>query len=211
LDGTLVDSLPDLLRAMNVFLAELGRPLATSRDIREWVGDGATVLVERGLIATGGVPDRPLSVLVRRYIEHYTGHAVEKTQPYPGVRQTLETLKAAGHSLGVCTNKPYALSMEVLIGLGLDSLFAAVLGGDSLSVKKPNPDHLRATLTAMGADGRRAVMVGDSGNDIAVARAAGIPVIAVGFGYARVDPRELGADVVIDDFAALPQAAAPFL
>jgi phosphoglycolate phosphatase len=211
LDGTLVDSLPDMLRAMNCLLADLGRSAARPDQIRGWVGDGARVLVERGLEATGGLPDQSVSELVARYIGHYQGHAAHETRLYPGVRETLEGLKAAGHKLAVCTNKPYALSVEVLDALNLSDLFEAVLGGDSVAVKKPDPGHLRATLAAMGASAERALMVGDSGNDVAAARGAGVPVVAVSFGYARIDPRQLGADEVIDDFTQLPVVAARFL
>ncbi|HLN23939.1 MAG TPA: phosphoglycolate phosphatase [Patescibacteria group bacterium] len=211
LDGTLVDSLPDMLRAMNGLLADLGRRAARPDEIRGWVGDGARVLVEHGLAATGGLPDQPVAELVARYIDHYRGHAAHETRLYPGVRETLEGLKAAGHRLAVCTNKPYALAVEVLEGLELSDLFVAVLGGDSVAVKKPDPGHLRATLAAMGAAEGRALMVGDSSNDVAAARGAGVPVVAVSFGYARIDPRQLGADEVIDNFTQLPVVAARFL
>jgi phosphoglycolate phosphatase len=105
--------------------------------------------------------------------------------------------------MGVCTNKPIRLSLELLDALGLTPMFDAVMGGDSLPVRKPDPGHLRGTLAAMGADGRRAVMVGDGRNDVAAARAAGMPVVLFSRGYAGGDPRALGADVVIDDFAEL--------
>lgn len=211
LDGTLVDSLPDMLRAMNVFLARLGRRAADLPEMGSWVGDGATVLVQRALQATGGLPDKPLTQLVGVFLDCYRGNAAIDSKPYPGVVATLERLKALGHPLAVCTNKPYDLAIELLDGLGMTALFGAVLGGDSLAVKKPDPAHLQATLAALGVEGRRALMVGDSENDVLAARGAGVPVVAVSFGYSRVDVQDLGADVVIDDFATFPVAAAGYL
>ncbi len=211
LDGTLVDSLPDLLRAMNGLLSEMGRPPVTIQQVRGWVGDGAAPLVERAMLATGGPSDISLPELVKRYLGHYEGNTAVDTRPFPGVERTLQRLKAAGHPLGVCTNKPTALSLELLDALGLSSLFGAIVGGDTVAARKPDPAHLRATLDAMGMEGRRALMVGDSANDVAAARAAGIPVVAVAFGYSRIDPKDLGADVLIEDFTTLPDAAAQFL
>jgi len=210
LDGTLVDSLPDMLSAMNRFLADLGRPAAGPDDICRWVGDGASVLVQRALTATGGMPDRSIGELTAAYIDHYRGNAAHDTKPYPGVIATLERLAAAGHAMAVCTNKPRDLAVELLEGLGMMKFFRAVLGGDSVPAKKPDPGHLTATLRAVGAEGR-AVMVGDTRNDVLAARGAGIPVVAVSFGYGDVDPRDLGADVLIDDFTRLPDVAAALM
>ena len=215
LDGTLIDSLPDMLNALNAFLAGLGRRAASPDEIKGWVGDGASELVRRGLEATGGLTAAPLPDMVRGYIDCYKGNAAHETRPYPGVMDTLAGLKAAGHRLAVCTNKPQALAEEVLNGLGMADLFSAVLGGDAVPAKKPHPGHLQATLAAMGVsigtNGQRALMVGDSINDVKAARSAQIPVVAVSFGYGRIDPKDLGADVLIDNFADLPLAAAAWL
>jgi phosphoglycolate phosphatase len=207
LDGTLVDSLPDLMRALNKLLADLGRRAATPAEVRGWVGDGAAVMISRGLEATGGIPqDLPLAALTERFFDLYRGHTVIDTRPYPGLEQVLCALKAGGHPLGVCTNKRTDLSKELLDGLGLSGFFAAVIGGDLAPARKPDPAHIRATLAALGADGRRAVMVGDSLNDIEAAHAAGIPVVLHSGGYCRGNPHDLGADAVIDRFADLPSA-----
>ncbi len=211
LDGTLVDSLPDMLRAMNVFLTALGRRAVGAEEVGRWVGDGAQALVERALAATGGLPATPLKSLTADYIACYRGHAAGETKPYPGVTAVLEQLHAKGHPLAVCTNKPHDLAIEVLQGLGLLPLFQAVLGGDSLPVKKPDPAPLRAALEAMDAAGRRALMVGDTRNDVLAARGAGLPVAVVSFGYGAEDPRTLGGDVLIEDFADLPRLAAAYL
>lgn len=209
LDGTLVDSLPDMLSAMNRFLAELGRTPAGPGDIRAWVGDGASVLVERALTTKGGMPEgRGIDEMTAAYVDYYRGYAAVGSRPYPGVIATLERLRAAGHTLAVCTNKPYDLAVELLAGLDMLRLFDAVLGGDSVPRKKPDAGHVLATLKAVGRPERKAVMVGDSANDVLAARAAGIPVVAVSFGYGGIDPHVLGADAVIDDFCRLPEVAA---
>lgn len=208
LDGTLIDSVPDIGIAINKMLESDGRrPLAIDA-VKTMVGDGAAKLVERALAATGEVPDGGLPAMVQRFLGFYEGHASAHTVAYPGVVEVLDHLHASGHPLGVCTNKPYAPTMEVLEALGLARFFRAVLGGDSLAVRKPDPTHLTATLAAMGVDDRKAVMVGDSPNDIAAARGAAIPVVAVSFGYSRVPAHELGADLLIGDFRDLPQALA---
>jgi phosphoglycolate phosphatase len=208
LDGTLVDSLPDLAWAMNRLLDEIGRPPVALEDVRRWVGDGASTLVERCLEATGGLPKRPLGEAVSSFLAHYRGHAAVDSRVYPGVVGTLAGLAAAGHPLGVCTNKPTDLSLIVLSELGLDKFFSAVVGGDGVARRKPHPDHILATLTAMGVSGREALMVGDSRNDVIAARAAGIPVVVVRFGYAQGAPEALGGDLVIDRYEDLPAAAA---
>jgi phosphoglycolate phosphatase len=206
LDGTLVDSLPGMLLAMNKLLAELGNRPATADELRSWVGDGVATLVARGVEATGGNPHDPPAEMVARYLAYYRGHTAIDSRPYPGVLATLETLKLQGHPLGVCTNKLTDLSVELLDALGMTPFFSAIVGGDSAGAKKPDPRHLLATLERMGAAGRKAVMVGDSGNDVAAARAAGMPVVVMSQGYAHGDPRDLGADLVIDHFADLPTA-----
>jgi phosphoglycolate phosphatase len=204
LDGTLVDSLPDLAWALGRLLADLGRPAPALAEVRRWVGDGATVLVQRGVDATGGADGHDPAALVARFIAYYRDHAAVDSQVYPGVLPTLAALKRDGYRLGVCTNKPTALSHLVLSQLGFGDLFAAVVGGDTAVRRKPHPDHLRQTLEAMGCSGVPALMVGDSRNDVASAQAAGLPVVMVGFGYCQAPPATMGADVVIEDFAQLP-------
>lgn len=206
LDGTLVDSLPDLLGATNRLLADLARPPVSGPELRQWVGDGAALLVERALAATGGLPAPGKAAMVERFLEFYQGHTADESRPYPGVRATLEALGRRGHPLGVCTNKPTRLSLEMLKSLDLFGFFRAVVGGDGAPARKPDPRHLWATLEAMGCAGRPAMMVGDSLNDVAAARAAAMPVVVVSFGYCRGDPHALGADLVIGDFSRLAEA-----
>ncbi len=211
LDGTLVDSLPDMAWAMNQLLPEMGRRATNLAEMRTWVGDGAAVLVERCMQATGGLPDLPLPEVVKRFVALYRTHVAVDTRPFPGVLAALTALRAAGHPLGVCTNKPVALSLLLLDALQMRDFFSAVIGGDSVSERKPHPEHLLATLRAMKVENRKALMVGDSANDVAAAKAAGIPVILVGFGYTQVPAESLGADGVIANFADLPRLAAKFL
>jgi len=204
LDGTLFDTAPDLHRCMNAVLVEQGRRSVPLEDVRHMVGDGAAKMLERGFAATGA-PLEParLQPLVQRFLHHYHEGRHALTRPFPGVADTLIGLAADGFRLAICTNKPYAPTMEILEVLQLDHLFHAVGGGDSFPVRKPDPGHLLGTLKLMGARRETAVMIGDSSNDVAVARAAGVPVIAVSYGYTTVPVDQLGADHVIDSFAEL--------
>jgi phosphoglycolate phosphatase len=211
LDGTLVDTVPDLAWAMNAMLSEIGRRAITADELRGWLGDGVSALVDRGLAATGGPGELPAATRVERFVALYGSRVAAMSRAYPGVEATLRTLLAAGHSLGVCTNKPTALSVELLSALGLSALFAAIVGGDAIAVRKPHPRHIAATLEAMGATRRRALMVGDSANDVAVARAAGIPVVVVAYGYSPTPHTEMGADAVIADFSELPEVVGRLL
>ena len=204
LDGTLFDTAPDLHRCLNAVLAEHGRRSVALDDVRQMVGDGAAKLIERGFAATGA-PREPgdLPPLVRRFLDHYRAGAHVLTRPFPGVVDALIGLSADGFRLGICTNKPYGSTMDVLEAMEVEHLFQAVGGGDSFAVRKPDPSHLLEVLKLMRATPGEAVMIGDSGNDVAVARAAGVPVIAVSYGYTTVPVDQLGADHVIDSFAEL--------
>ena len=209
LDGTLVDTAPDLHGALSWALAGAGRPAVPLAVVRPMIGDGAAKLLERGLEATGGVPGRAeLDAGIAAFMAHYADHLADLSRPYPGVVACLEQFAQAGALLGVCTNKPHGLAVDLLDRLGLGGYFAAVVGGDSLAVRKPDAGHLRATREAMGAAEGSAVMVGDSANDVAVARAAGLPVVVVSYGYTAIPPAELGADALIDTFAELPATLA---
>ncbi len=209
LDGTLVDSLPDLAAAIDELLEEEGRPGLAPEAVAAMVGDGVPKLIERALAATGGVPAEPaLAALVARYLPIYEARMTELTRPYPGAIETLRALKGTGWRLAVCTNKPEAPSRAILAGLGFEGLFEAVSGGDSLPVRKPDPGHLLGLLEGLGAAPGAAVMLGDSANDVRAARAAGLPAIAIAHGYGGTPARELGANRVIECFAELPAALA---
>ncbi len=207
LDGTLVDSLPDLAAAIGELLEAEGRPGLSHEAVAAMVGDGVPKLIERALAATGAVPPAAgLAALVARYMPIYEARLTTLTRPYPGAVETLKALKAAGWRLAVCTNKPEAPSRAILAGLGFDGLFEAVSGGDSLAVKKPDPGHPLGLLAELGAAPGAAVMLGDSRNDVSAAQAAGLPAIAIAHGYGGTPARELGADRVIESFAELPAA-----
>ncbi len=207
-DGTLVDSAPDLAAALNLVLAESGRSRLALKDIKAMVGDGVATLVERGLAATGPRPhEADLPAVVARFLELYGAAASQETRPYPGVLETLGSLKTAGWRLAVCTNKATQLTVRILADLNMTGLFEAVVGGDSLPVRKPDGGHLLGTLARLPDPPATAIMVGDSINDLLSARDAGLPVVLVTYGYGA-GARTLGADRVIDRFAELPAALA---
>jgi phosphoglycolate phosphatase len=207
LDGTLVDSLPDIAAALNGALAEIGAAPLPLDLVRGMVGDGSPTLVARALAAAGIAADRSADRLAR-FVALYAAAPVANTVVYPGVRETLATLAAAGWHMGICTNKLQAATLAVLRGLRLENYFAAVVGGDVTPARKPDPRHLLAVLEALGGEAAVAVMVGDNEHDVAAARGAGARSVLVSYGYARVDLADIPADRRIDGFAELPAALA---
>jgi phosphoglycolate phosphatase len=203
LDGTLVDSAADLRAALNQMLRERGRPSLSLPQVKQMIGDGAAALVARALAASGGNPADAAGALPR-FIELYEADAVRLSRPYPAVPETLAALRRRGYRTAICTNKPQHATLTVLEGLGLLPLFDAVAGGDRFPVRKPDPGHLSGLIGALGARAEAAAMIGDSENDAAVARGAGLPLVLMRYGYARADPDSLGADAVLDQFADLP-------
>lgn len=211
LDGTLIDSAPDLRAAINRMLTGAGRETLGLDAVKDMIGDGVQKLVERALEATGGVPgsegDETLTQWVSRFADEYEGHSADLTRPYPGVVETLAQLRKQGYQMAVCTNKPQTATINVLEAFALSVFFDSVLGGDVLDgARKPNPRHLLATLDGLGVTPAEAVMVGDHLNDLACARAAGSRVVLCAYGYSRVPAEELGADAVIERLADLPAA-----
>lgn len=205
LDGTLIDSAPDMTRVVNRTLARFGRPPVTEEQVRGMVGDGSAMLVRRAFAASGGgeLDDAAAGDVLRDYLDAYYEDS-EPSRLYPGVAETLRDLAGRGVRLGLCTNKPERISRKLLELLGLSDLFGAVAGGDTLPVKKPDGRHLGWVLEQLG--GGRAAMVGDNGNDVKAARAVGVPVVAMSYGYPRMPVAELGADLVLDRFPDLPEA-----
>ncbi len=203
LDGTLVDSVPDLTNTLNKVLRERGyAPLARS-EVAPMVGDGVPALVARGFRARGG-DDAEAAEALPRYIQIYEANATVLTRPYPGVRETLAALRRRGYRTAVCTNKLQQATLAVLEGLDLAGLFDGVAGGDHYPVKKPDPGHLLSLIAELDGSAGRAAMIGDSENDAAVAHAASVPLVLMRYGYARVAPETLGADALLDHFAELP-------
>lgn len=204
LDGTLIHSLPDLAAGINAVLTEEGRAALSVEAVGSMVGNGVEVLVERVWKATGTPAGEDLPSLVERYLAHYNRDPVALTRPYPGVVETLSQLADAGHPLAVVTNKPEASTRLILDRLDLTRLFGAVIGGDTTPHLKPHPEPLHEAQRRLGVD--HAVMVGDSPADIGAARAAGVPSVAVTYGYRTVSLEALGGDRQIETFAALPEA-----
>jgi len=205
LDGTLIDSLPDIHAAMTAALAAWGRPPVPVPDLRAMLGDGAPILAGRALKAAGPpLPPDEEAAFARHFMRTYDANSAVRTHPFAGVRETLALLRAQGHRLGVCTNKPHGASQALVQRLGLAPLLDAVVGGDALPDCKPHPAHLWATVRAMGAEGWPAVMVGDTAPDAEVARRAGVPFVLAAYGYARPQDGTLAADAVITRFAELP-------
>jgi phosphoglycolate phosphatase len=206
LDGTLVDSLPDLAAALNRTLAEAGLPPHATGAVARMVGHGVERLVERGFAAAGAPLDMAaLPRWVERFLHFYAADLHTLTRPYPGAAEALDALAASGWRLGVCTNKPTRLAAGLLDALGLGSRFGgAVVGGDTAPERKPHPAPLLMALGRLGVPAAAAVLVGDSGTDVLTARAAGVPVVLVRGGYTAAPAEELGADAVVDELAALP-------
>lgn len=201
LDGTLIDSEPDLRAALNLTLAAHGRDAVTRPQVIQMIGDGVPKLVERGFEATGGLPGDPLDGLVAEFLGHYEGKAAALSTPFPGAVDALAALRGLGMKLGVCTNKPQKPTEEILGVFAVAPYFQAVVGGDALDgIKKPDGRHLGAVLERLGIAPGRAVMIGDNHNDAATAQSLGVPFVAVSFGYARGPVADLGADMVIDRF-----------
>ena len=203
LDGTLVDSAPDIAAAVNALFAELGLPAMELALIRRMIGDGAPVLLERALLHVGAT--QTAAELMPRYSVHYSENAVGLTKLYPNVGETLTALHAAGCRLGICTNKPIGPTRAVLAAFGLDSLIEHVIGGDSLPQRKPQPEPLWNVIRALGGTPERAVMIGDSTVDIACAEAAGVPAVIIPSGYGMVPPQ---AKITVATFADLPRVIA---
>ena len=201
LDGTLVDTAPDLIDALNVILAEEAIAPLPMAAARPFIGYGARRLLERGFAAQGRpLETQTLSVLMDRFITYYAAHSVDRSRPFPGVVESLSALKAAGARLSVCTNKLTHLTIPILEGLRLNSFFDSVIGADLAPSPKPDPRHLVCAVEAAGGRADRAVMVGDAATDAGAARAAKVPLVLVSFGYTEIPVADLKPDLLIDHF-----------
>jgi phosphoglycolate phosphatase len=208
LDGTLVDTAPDLVGALNTVLQEQGLAPVAYDHARVMVGRGAKHLIEQGYAATGLPLSPDLSpVLFERFIAVYLARIAAMSRPFPGVAQTLEALAHAGAELVVCTNKRTDLSIALLDALDLSKHFTAVVGADAAPAAKPDGRHLTFAIAQAGGDPNHALMVGDSITDVNAARNAHVPVIVTSFGYTDTAPADLGADALIDHFDQLPELA----
>lgn len=208
LDGTLIHTAPDIAAAANAMLAELGMATHDLAAVESWIGNGVSRLVKRALVgALDGEPDAEL--FARAYplfLKHYAAGVADRSRPYPGVVEGLAALRQQGYALACITNKAQAFTDPLLKALDLDRFFDLVLAGDTLAKNKPDPLPLQYACEHFGIDSAHGVLVGDSVNDTQAARAAGMPVICVSYGYNRGgDVRELNPEVVIDSLVELPQ------
>ncbi len=204
LDGTLADTAADLTEALNYTLVRMGRERVPGPRVIEMVGRGMRNLLERGLAATGSVTPALVEEAVPIFLEYYAAHLADSSRPYAGVEAALDELAARGVRLAICTNKPERLSRKLLAAFGWTARFASVVGGDTLAVRKPDAAPLREAIER--ADGGRSVLVGDSITDVETAVAAGVPCVAVTFGYRDRPAEELGATRLIERFADLVPA-----
>lgn len=204
LDGTLVDTAPDLIGALNMVLAERGLAPVPAEAARHLVGRGARALIERGFADAGEtLSDVEGEALTARFIDVYRDRIADESFAFEGLESSLERLTAAGAILCVCTNKPTGLSNLLLGKLNLTSRFAGVTGADSVPFKKPDGRHLIMAVEQAGGDPAYALMVGDSEADVAAARGAGLPVIVVPFGYTETPAAELGGDRLVTHYNAM--------
>ncbi len=208
LDGTLIDSAPDIQGAANRMLHALGRREVGLKEVQMMIGDGVPKLVERCFEATGSLPpEDKLRRHVNAFIKDYEPRSAELTRPYRGAIDALKRLRAKGVKLSICTNKPYGATLKILKALNLKVYFDAVIGGDTLAgIKKPDPRHLLAALEKMNVPAHACAMIGDNHNDVAAAHAAGLPVVLLSHGYSKTPVKELGSEALIEHFDALDEA-----
>jgi phosphoglycolate phosphatase len=204
LDGTLIDTAPDLIDSLNFTIAARDLAPVGFDDLTHLVGHGARAMIERAFALRGQpLAEGDFPPMLERFIDHYRGGMPGKSKPYPGLVEALDRLAAADVALAVCTNKMEGLARPLLEGLGLADRFAAITGGDTFTVRKPDAAHLLGTIERAGGDPARSVMIGDSLNDMKVAENAKIPSIAVPFGYSDTPVENLGPSVVISHFDEL--------
>jgi phosphoglycolate phosphatase len=209
LDGTLVDTAPDLIAALNHVLDREGIAPVPLPSARNMIGAGARKLIERGLEVDGSVKSvADVDRMMKDFIDYYAAHIADASRPFEGLEAALDDLQAQGFQFAVCTNKLEWLSKRLLDELGLSGRFSAICGADTFGVSKPDPIILQQTVARAGGDMAATIMVGDAGPDVGVARRAGVPVIGVEFGYTDVPIAELKPDRLIGHMKDLPAAVA---
>jgi len=205
LDGTLVDSAPDLASALNTVLDKRGFFTHSVNEVRTMIGNGVPKLVERGFNAVGmRLEAEQLDELVAMFVKEYKICATEHTRPYPHIVETLEKIRGMNIPMGVCTNKPEVFTSQILEALGLAKYFSSVVGGDTTSTRKPDPQPVLACLGGLVSEPVSSLMIGDSVHDVHAAHAAGVTIGVVPWGYRSAPVEELGADFVLSDITALP-------
>lgn len=207
LDGTLIDTAPDLVETLNVIFAREGFAPLPYEMARNFVGGGAKAMITRGLATMDhAVSSERLEKLFVDFIAHYSEHIADRSRPFPGLLDALDDLAERGCRFAVCTNKLEGLSLRLLDEFKLSGRFLAICGQDTFGVQKPDPEILHRTVTAAGGTLGQSVMIGDSNTDIRTARAAGVPIVAVAFGYSERPIAEFNPDRVISHFSELPGA-----
>ena len=207
LDGTLVDTAPDLTNALNDVLTRRGHAPASLDTVRQCVGHGARIMIEQALRRAAAEDD--VDRMLAEFLVHYEANIAVESRPFPGAVAALDDLAAQGAILAVCTNKRESLSRRLLQELGIDAYFGAIAGRDTFAVSKPDPGHLTGTIALAGGDPSHALMIGDSEVDLRTAKAAGVPIVLVSFGYATTALHGLSPEAVIDHFDELaPRATA---
>lgn len=209
LDGTLVDTAPDLTNALNDALVRRGHPPVAIEAIRGCVGHGARVMIEQALARLGA--DGDIDQMLAEFLVHYEANIARESRPYPGALAALDRLSAQGARLAVCTNKRAGLSRLLLQELEIEHYFTALAGRDTFPVSKPHPGHLTGVIELAGGDASRSVMIGDSDIDLRTAKAAQVPAILVSFGYGAAPMTSFAPDAVIDHFDELEGHAARLL
>jgi len=209
LDGTLIDTAPDLVDTLNMLFEREGLAPVPYETARNLIGGGARAMITRGVAAEGRelAPDK-LEQMFVDFIAHYSAHIADRSRPFPGLIDALDALAIDGFRFAICTNKLERLTRLLLDELKLTHRFAAICGQDTFGVQKPDPEVLRRTIAAAGGHPQRAIMIGDSSTDVRTARAAAVPVIAVDFGYSEHPIADTKPDRVISHFAELPGAVA---
>lgn len=211
LDGTLIDTAPDLINTLNIVFAQEGLPPLPYEQARTLIGGGARAMIARGLtVENREPPSTQVDKLFANFIEYYSAHIADRSRPFPGLEDALDQLAAKNFRLAICTNKLEGLSVKLIDALGLTQRFSVICGQDTFGVQKPDPAMLLKTIAAAGGKASGAIMVGDSETDILTARAAGVPIIAVDFGYTPRPVAEFHPDRVISRFNDLPAAIAQF-
>jgi phosphoglycolate phosphatase len=212
LDGTLVDTAPDLIAALNVALAKEGIPELPLASARNLIGGGARKLIERGLEAEGrNCTVAEIDRMMKNFIAYYADHIADHSRPFEGLEGALDDLAAKGAIFAVCTNKLEWLSKLLMDRLELSPRFKAICGADTFGIAKPDPSFLRQTVARAGGNMASTIMVGDAGTDVGVARRANVPVIGVTFGYTETPIERLNPDRVISRMGDLPLAVADLL
>ncbi len=207
LDGTLIDSIPDVVGSLNAVLRSAGRREISVAEGRLMVGGGAEPLLDRAFRATGDPANgAEIGAGVAAFLEEYKSRPALETTIYPGAEAALDELASAGYALGICTNKPHQMALTVLDALNLTDRFACSIGKGAFDYHKPDRRHYDAVATGMGIEARETVYIGDSSTDVETARAANVPVVVVTFGYNAAPVETLGADRLIDSFSELSAA-----